>query len=150
MTRPAARCESSTPARAPHPVPLSTRAPTPTRASTGAAFLSLLSPQRSPTLPNALWSAAVCVAWEEGNWQLVQVLPRQSSAILWLQRLRSAALDSAKRWSAGQREALDAGCEAHGKELAEGHKHVLQELPYPKFIQLYYQCSTLPRPPASP
>ncbi|KAL1519300.1 hypothetical protein AB1Y20_022827 [Prymnesium parvum] len=99
---------------------------------------------------SALDSLRLCVAWEEGDWAQVQALPRQSSAILWLERLRTAALDSKKRWTAGQREALDAGCQRYGKELADVHKHVLQELPYPKFIQLYYQCSHLPRPPDSP
>ena len=82
----------------------------------------------------------------------MQALPRQSSAILWLQRLRAAARDSKMQWTAGQREALDAGMLASGgKELAEVHRSgVLEELPYPKFIQLYYQCSHLPRPPDSP
>ncbi|KAL3930821.1 MAG: hypothetical protein SGPRY_001375 [Prymnesium sp.] len=98
----------------------------------------------------ALDALRLCVAWEQRNLQSVAELPRRSPAILWLQRLRAAALDSKKRWTAGQKEALDAGCRKHGKELAEVYKHVLQELPYPKFIQLYYQCSHLPRPPDSP
>ena len=104
---------------------------------------------------SALDALKLCVAWEEGNWQKVNALPRHSAAILWLERLRSASRDSKARWTDGQREALDAGCAAlaeqgAGKELAEIHKTTLQELPYPKFIQLYYQTSHLPRPPESP
>lgn len=39
-----------------------------------------------------------------------------------------------------QREALNYGLENYGKELEEVHKHVLQEVPYRKFIQMYYLC----------
>jgi len=100
---------------------------------------------------SALNALKFCVAWEQGDAEKVAALGwSQPSSILWLHRLRSAALDSKERWTKGQREALDWGCEKYGKDLAEVHKHVLQEVPYPKFIQLYYQWSELPRPPASP
>lgn len=76
----------------------------------------------------ALAALKLTIAWQSDEG--VQAADMSSrgvvaNSMLWLQRLRAAAARGA--WGDGEREALHAGIETHGKELAVVHEHVLRE-----------------------
>jgi len=118
---------------------------------------------RSTTIPPLRWSEEValsilhdlrynvdaslnalrhCVLWTQPppDDTPTKALGRAASAnsVLWLQRLRE--YHRRRHWSDGEKEALDAGITAHGKELAviyRGQK-MLREKTLPQLIEMYY------------